>query len=98
MRISDWSSDVCSSDLVEALIKELDRESKTSQEWMSKLKKLEQMVEHHVREEEGEIFKKAREAIDDDDARRMGEDYEKLKQRKRQKKTDRDTRRKNGSA
>ena len=72
---------------VEALIKELDRESKTSQEWMSKLKKLEQMVEHHVREEEGEIFKKAREAISDDDARRMGEDYENLKQRKMQKKT-----------
>src|SRR3546814_13768473 len=122
MRISDWSSDVCSSDLellgeikattdgaektrerlfsqvrddlkihtefentefypavrkgadakqlidegieehkqVEALIKELDRGSKTSKEWMSKLKKLEQMGEHHVREAEGEIFKKAK--------------------------------------
>ncbi len=49
--------------VVKRFLKELDEISKTSEQWTAKLTVLKENVEHHVEEEEGEIFKKARAAL-----------------------------------
>jgi hypothetical protein len=49
--------------VVKRLLKELDEMPVTSEQWTAKLTVLKENVEHHVEEEEGEMFKKARAAL-----------------------------------
>ena len=49
--------------VVKRLLKELDEIPVTSEQWTAKLTVLKENVEHHVEEEEGEMFKKARAAL-----------------------------------
>ena len=49
--------------LVKQLLKELNVSNKTSEGWTAKFTVLKESVEHHVEEEEGEMFKKARKAL-----------------------------------
>ena len=60
-------------------IKELSRNQPESDQWMAKLSVLEELVLHHVVEEEGEIFQKAREVIDEERARKMVNEFQKAK-------------------
>jgi hemerythrin superfamily protein len=60
-------------------VKELSRNKTGSEQWMAKLQVLEELVLHHVVEEEGEIFQKAREVIDEDRAREMVSEFQKQK-------------------
>ncbi|NLE23636.1 MAG: hemerythrin domain-containing protein [Actinobacteria bacterium] len=60
-------------------IKELSRNKPDSEQWMAKLQVLKELVLHHVVEEEGEIFQKAREVIDEERARMMVSEFQKLK-------------------
>ncbi|HJQ69326.1 MAG TPA: hemerythrin domain-containing protein [Blastocatellia bacterium] len=46
--------------VVKQLLKELEAMPVTSEQWTAKLTVLKENVEHHVEEEEGEMFKKAR--------------------------------------
>ena len=48
--------------------------------WGTKLSKLRQSVEHHVREEEGEMFTRARAALDDEQIAQLGRRMTEAKQ------------------
>lgn len=47
--------------------------------WKAKVKVLKENVEHHMDEEEDELFKKARAVLDRDELERMGERMERIK-------------------
>ncbi len=49
--------------VVKRLLQELDLNNKDRDEWMAKLTVLQENVEHHVKEEEGDLFKKAKEVL-----------------------------------
>ena len=49
--------------VVKQLLKELDVRDKANEEWTARLTVLKENVEHHVEEEEGEMFKKARKVL-----------------------------------
>lgn len=66
---------------VEKLLKEMDALDVTSPEWTGKLKELKRNVEHHVKEEEGRIFKQAHKLLSDDEADNMGEEIEEEEER-----------------
>lgn len=57
-------------------IEELDIES---EEWSSKLAELKKNVLHHVKEEEGEIFKKAKEIMGKDEFQTLGKEFQDAK-------------------
>lgn len=50
--------------VVSRLLGELERLSAENEKWKARLTVLKELVEHHVEEEEGEMFKKARAALD----------------------------------
>jgi hemerythrin HHE cation binding domain-containing protein len=58
--------------LVKTLLEELDSMSKDSEEWIGKFRVLKENVEHHVEEEEGELFEKARNILSSEDAAAIG--------------------------
>ncbi|MGP1395701.1 MAG: hemerythrin domain-containing protein [Inquilinaceae bacterium] len=55
------------------LLEELDSMPVDNPQWLTKLGVLQELVTHHMEEEEGEIFEEAREVLDDAIAKRMGE-------------------------
>ena len=67
--------------VVKTLLGELDGMDVTSEQWTAKLKVLMENVEHHVEEEEGEMFQKARQVLDEDQINKLGERMEQEKQR-----------------
>ena len=58
--------------VVKVLLRELDAMGVTSETWTAKLKVLQENVEHHVEEEEGEMFKKARNVLSADQLDELG--------------------------
>ncbi|WII72578.1 hemerythrin domain-containing protein [Bdellovibrio sp. 22V] len=62
------------------LLNELSRIPFDSDQWAAKLKVLSELVDHHVEEEEEEIFKEAKKVFSNDDARQMAESLEELKE------------------
>ena len=66
--------------VVKQLLAELDEMSKDQEEWGAKLKVLQENVEHHVEEEEGEMFPKARKVLSEEEVEALGERLEKAKQ------------------
>lgn len=65
--------------IVKELLKELSTSPKDSEEWTAKLTVLKENVEHHVEEEEGEMFKKARKVLTDEQAEELGSRMEAAK-------------------
>jgi iron-sulfur cluster repair protein YtfE (RIC family) len=65
---------------VKRLLGELDQ-SQPGDEWDAKLKVLRENVEHHVDEEEGELFDKAQDVLSDEEADRLGERMQNEKRR-----------------
>ncbi|HEV7858420.1 MAG TPA: hemerythrin domain-containing protein [Pyrinomonadaceae bacterium] len=68
--------------VVKQLLTELDAMSVDSDEWSAKLKVLQENVEHHVEEEEGEMFKQAREVLSSEQIDAIGTRLEAAKQEK----------------
>ena len=66
--------------LVKQLLAELEAEPKDTEEWTAKFTVLKENIEHHVEEEEGEMFKKAREALSEDEIETLGDRLEEAKQ------------------
>src|SRR5688500_10764043 len=68
--------------VVKDLLAELANGSSADEEWDAKLKVLRENVDHHVDEEEGELFDKADDVLSDEDLDRLGEqmEAEKLRQ------------------
>ena len=58
--------------LVKQLLSELDSMSKDDEQWTARFTVLKENVEHHVEEEEDEMFKKARGVLSKDDIEVLG--------------------------
>jgi iron-sulfur cluster repair protein YtfE (RIC family) len=58
--------------VVKVLLRELDAMPVGSETWTAKLKVLKENVEHHVEEEEGEMFKKARTVLSREQLEELG--------------------------
>jgi hypothetical protein len=58
--------------VVKVLLRELDAMPVGSETWTAKLKVLKENVEHHVEEEEGEMFKKARTVLSTEQLEELG--------------------------
>ncbi len=69
--------------LVEQLLAELEAEPKDTEEWTAKFTVLKENVEHHVEEEEGEMFKKARQALSEEEIEELGKRLQEAKQQNR---------------
>ena len=67
--------------VVKDLLAELANGSSADEEWDAKLKVLRENVDHHVEEEEGELFDKANDVLSDEDLDRIGEEMEAEKAR-----------------
>lgn len=69
-------------DVVKRLLKELSRAKSADAEWEAQAKVMQENVEHHVEEEENELFKKARRALSEEDLETLGEQMASEKERK----------------
>ena len=66
--------------VVDQLLEELNGMDVSDEHWTAKLTVLKEQVEHHVEEEEGELFKKAKKALDKDEAESMAKEFKEQKQ------------------
>ena len=66
--------------VIKMLLKELASMPVDTEQWTAKIKVLKENVEHHVEEEEGEMFQKARDVLSEDDINRLGAQMEQMKQ------------------
>src|SRR5829696_756252 len=69
-------------DVVKKLLKELSRAKTATDEWEAQAKVLQENVEHHVEEEENELFEKAEAALGEEEIEALGERMEAEKERK----------------
>ena len=69
-------------DVVKKLLNELSKAKSVTDEWEAQAKVLRENVEHHVEEEEGELFKKAAKALGAQEIETLGEEMEAEKTRK----------------
>jgi hemerythrin-like domain-containing protein len=67
--------------VVKMLLKELEALPVDTEQWTAKLKVLQENVEHHVEEEEGEMFQKARQVLSEDRINQLGARMEEEKKR-----------------
>ena len=68
--------------VVKKLLKELGSARSANEEWEAKAKVLRENVEHHVEEEETELFKKASKALSKKEIETLGEEMQSEKERK----------------
>jgi iron-sulfur cluster repair protein YtfE (RIC family) len=68
--------------LVKQLLEELESAPKDDEQWTAKFTVLKENIEHHVEEEEGEIFKKARRVLSEEEIEALGERLQAAKQEK----------------
>ena len=65
--------------VVKQLLSELESEPKNAEEWTAKFTVLKENVEHHVEEEEGEMFTKARKVLSEEELEELGRRLEEAK-------------------
>lgn len=65
--------------VVKQLLSELESEPKDAEEWTAKFTVLKENVEHHVEEEEGEMFTKARKVLSKEELEELGRRLEEAK-------------------
>lgn len=66
--------------LVKQLLSELESMSKGDEQWTAKFTVLKENIEHHVEEEEGEMFKKARKVLSKEEQETLGTRLEQAKE------------------
>ena len=71
--------------VVKMLLKELEALPVDTEQWTAKLKVLQENVEHHVEEEEGEMFQKARQVLSEEQINDLGARMEEEKKNQQQK-------------
>ncbi len=69
--------------IVKELLAELDAMAKDDEVWTAKMTVLKENVEHHVEEEEGEMFPKARKALSEEEVERLGTRLEAAKKKQK---------------
>jgi len=67
--------------VVKQLLAELDDLAVDDETWGAKLKVLQENVEHHVEEEEGEMFKKAKQVLSEEEQEALGARMERAKEK-----------------
>jgi hemerythrin-like domain-containing protein len=67
--------------VIKMLLKELEALPVDTEQWTAKLKVLQENVEHHVEEEEGEMFQKARQVLTEEQINQLGARMEEEKKR-----------------
>lgn len=67
--------------VAEMVLNELDRMDMSDEHWSAKMKVLKELVEHHVQEEEGEIFQGAEKVLKSNDFDMILSKFEEEKQR-----------------
>ena len=67
--------------VIKMLLKELEDVPVDTEQWTAKLKVLQENVEHHVEEEEGEMFQKARNVLSEEQINDLGARMEEEKKR-----------------
>ena len=67
-------------EVVERLLEDISSTEPTDEKWLAKVTVLTELVEHHVEEEESEIFKLARKAYDKKKLDEIGTHFQELKQ------------------
>ena len=85
-------------DVVKKLLRELSRAKTPNEEWEAKAKVLQENVEHHVEEEENELFEKAEAALSEEQIEALGEQMETEKERKQRGATKPSSKKKSASA
>ena len=65
--------------LVKQLLTELEKMDKGDEQWTARFTVLKENIEHHVEEEEGEMFPKARKVLNDGEAEELGTRLEEAK-------------------
>ena len=65
--------------VIKLLLKELESMPVDTEQWAAKLKVLQENVEHHVEEEEGEMFQKARDVLEEERINQLGAQMEEMK-------------------
>jgi hemerythrin-like domain-containing protein len=68
--------------LVKQLLGELESMQKDTEEWTARFSVLKENVEHHVEEEEGELFPKAKKVLSKEDQETLGTRLEEAKAEK----------------
>lgn len=69
-------------DVVKKLLQQMGRAKSVTDEWEAQAKVLQENVEHHVEEEENELFPKAQAALSEEDIEDLGEQMAAEKERK----------------
>ncbi len=69
--------------IVKELLAELDAMAKDDEVWTAKMTVLKENVEHHVEEEEAEMFPKARKALSEEEVERLGTRLEAAKKKQK---------------
>ena len=69
--------------IVKELLAELDAMAKDDEIWTAKMTVLKENVEHHVEEEEGEMFPKARKALTEEEIESLGTRLEAAKKKQK---------------
>ena len=67
--------------VVDEIMGELEATDVTDETWGAKFKVMKENIEHHIEEEEGEMFKQARAALSTDELEDLGTRMEELKKR-----------------
>jgi hemerythrin-like domain-containing protein len=68
-------------DVVDTIMGELENTDVTDETWGAKFKVMKENIEHHIEEEEGEMFKQARSVFESDELEELGTRMEELKTR-----------------
>jgi hypothetical protein len=66
--------------VVERLLLDIDRTEPSDEKWLAKVTVLQELLDHHIKEEESEIFKAARKTFDRKQLDTMGEAFETRKE------------------
>ena len=71
--------------VAKGVLKELLRMSQQDDRWFAKLSVMKELIDHHVQEEERNIFRLARNVLDKEEAEEVGNEYLEKKERLMQK-------------
>ncbi|WP_447962942.1 hemerythrin domain-containing protein [Nitrospira sp. Ecomares 2.1] len=67
---------------VTTLLNEIEAMDPQDENWGKRVSKLKEDVQHHIQEEEGEIFKNARGILSQEQADQLGEEFKEVKEQK----------------
>ncbi len=85
-------------DVVKKLLQQMSKAKSATEEWEAQAKVLQENVEHHVEEEETELFEKAEAALSEEQIEALGEQMEAEKERKQRSASKSSSKKKSASA